>query len=186
MERRVPDPRQSGRYVIPEDLEAAWDATVEELAGEPVNDDDGVSGPRYDPDRERAALALVGKVRGTAVPIAEELDRYMAQEGVKASYAARTRAATKALTDWLTANRHADNIQSVMGYFTVAMKRPILPVHDSFVVARRDEWKLAETMALAYQGQLSRRVDNPVMPVVRGFSSDEQEADFLAFVARWS
>jgi hypothetical protein len=324
MERRVPDPQQSGRYVIPEDLEAAWDAAVEELAGEPVNDDDGVSGPRYDPDRERAALALVGKVRGTVVPIAEELDRYMAQEGVKASYAARTRAATKALTDWLTANRHADNIQSVTGrvadqfadsaaegrtvktlnsyisalsaywtwmkkrhvvdanpwvaadddpyavpgvpdalrdvvkiammqllnaqpgrervkappgatarlagrmsykalaarlearhggisnwfreglrglelqaidaaianavlsYFTVAMKRPVLPVHDSFIVARRDERKLAEAMALAYRGQLSRRVDNPVLPVIRGFSSNEQEADFLAFVARWS
>lgn len=69
MERRVPDPQKSGRYVIPEDLEAEWDATVEELAGEPVNEDDGISGPRYDPDRERAALALVGKVRGPLSPL---------------------------------------------------------------------------------------------------------------------
>lgn len=74
----------------------------------------------------------------------------------------------------------------VMNYFTVAMKRPILPVHDSFIVARRDERKLAETMALAYQGQLSRLVAAPAAPVIRGFSSGEEEADFLAFAARWS
>lgn len=116
MERRVPDPKRPGRYVIPEDLEPAWDATVEGLAGDPVNDDDGVSGPQYDADRERAALALVGKVRGTVIPIAQELDRYMTQEGVNASYAARTRTATKALTSWLTANRHADNVHAVTGW----------------------------------------------------------------------
>lgn len=75
---------------------------------------------------------------------------------------------------------------AVLSYFTVAMKRPVLPVHDSFIVARRDERKLAEAMALAYRGQLSCHVDSPVLPVIRGFSSDEQEADFLAFVAHWS
>lgn len=74
----------------------------------------------------------------------------------------------------------------VMNYFTVAMKRPVLPVHDSFIVARRDERTLAETMALAYQGQLSRLVAAPAAPVIRGFSSDEEEAAFLAYVARWS
>jgi len=74
----------------------------------------------------------------------------------------------------------------VMNYFTMAIGRPVLPVHDSFIVARGDERKLAEVMAEAYRGQLSRLVDNPVMPVIRGFSSDEQEADFLAYVARWS
>jgi len=74
----------------------------------------------------------------------------------------------------------------VMNYFTVAMKRPVLPVHDSFIVARRDERTLAETMALAYQGQLSPLVAAPAAPVIRGFSSDEEEAAFLAYVARWS
>ncbi len=43
----------------------------------------------------------------------------------------------------------------------------ILPVHDSFIVARRDERKLAETMALAYQGQLSHLVAAPAAPVRR-------------------
>ncbi len=74
----------------------------------------------------------------------------------------------------------------VMNYFTMAISRPILPVHDSFIVARRDERKLAEIMAEAYRGQLSGLVNDPVLPVIRGFSSDEQEADFLAYVARWS
>lgn len=74
----------------------------------------------------------------------------------------------------------------VMDYFTTGLGRPILPVHDSFVVARRDERTLAETMSLAYQGQLSARVDNPALPVIRGFSTPEAEADFHAFVQRWS
>lgn len=76
--------------------------------------------------------------------------------------------------------------EGVMNYFTVAIGRPILPVHDSFIVARRDERKLAETMSLAYRGQLSKRVDDPGLPVIRGWSTPEAEADFRAFVHRWS
>lgn len=188
MERRVPDPQQSGRYVIPEDLEAAWDATVEELAGEPVNDDDGVSGPRYDPDRERAALALVGKVRGTAVPIAEELDRYMAQEGVKASYAARTRAATKALTDWLTANRHADNIQSVTGrvadqFADSAAEGRTVKTLNSYISALSAYWtwmkKRHVVDANPWVGLSRKEVDRSANAKKRAFTDPEIKALLL-------
>lgn len=114
-ERRIPDPQRPGRYAIPEELESSWEVAVEGLLGDPINDDDGVSGPRYDADKERAALSLVGKVTGDLVPVAEELDRYIVQEGVKESYAARTRTATKALTQWLAAKSYADNIHAVTG-----------------------------------------------------------------------
>lgn len=80
----------------------------------------------------------------------------------------------------------ANIADGVMDYFTTGLGRPILPVHDSFIVARRDERNLAETMALAYQGQLSARVDGPALPVIRGWSTPEAEADFHAFVQRWS
>ena len=114
-ERRVPDLRRPGRYTIPEDLGASWEATVEELLGDPVNEDDGMNSPRYEAAREQAALALVGKVTGAVVPVADELDRYMEQQGLKPSYAMRTKTAAKALTDWLVANRYGDDIHAVTG-----------------------------------------------------------------------
>lgn len=41
-------------------------------------------------------------------------------------------------------------------------------------------------MALAYRGQLSSQVDDPGLPVIRGWSGPEAEASFCAFVQRWS
>lgn len=185
MERRVPHPKRPGLYVIPEDLEPAWDATVERLAGEPVNEDDGVSAPRYDPDRERAALTLVGKVTGAVVPIGEELDRYMAQEGVKASYAARTRTATKALTDWLTTNRHADNIHAVTGRVadqfadSVAEGRTVKTL-NSYISALSAYWSWLRRRHIVQENPwagLSRReVDRSGNAEKRPFTDDEIKA----------
>jgi hypothetical protein len=73
----------------------------------------------------------------------------------------------------------------VMGYFT-AVQRPVLPVHDSFIVKRADQYKLAETMALAYRAQLTLKgIEKPVMPPIRGWVDDDAEARFNAFAARW-
>ena len=115
VERRVPDPRRPGRYLIPEELETEWSVTVDEVLGDPINREGEAAEPEYAPGREEAALQLVGKVTGAVVPVAEELDRYMAQEGVRASYAARTKAASSALAEWLLANGHGDNIHAVTG-----------------------------------------------------------------------
>jgi hypothetical protein len=77
--------------------------------------------------------------------------------------------------------------EAVLDYFTNEARRPILPVHDSFIVRRRDQFKLAETMALAYRGQLSRReISDPAPPIIRGWVDDDVEAQFNAFLSGWT
>lgn len=50
---------------------------------------------------------------------------------------------------------------------------PCLPVHDSFIVARRHEDLLGETMMLAWHGQIRRHGGNPGVPPIKGWSSPE-------------
>jgi hypothetical protein len=78
---------------------------------------------------------------------------------------------------WLRAGRalelqRLDSIiaEKVMGYFTAAMERPVLPVHDSFIVAKRDEYKLGETMYLAYWATLKDLSGVHSLPVVKGWT----------------
>ena len=52
-----------------------------------------------------------------------------------------------------------------------------LPVHDSFIVQRRHERVLGETMSLAYRGLVSTLTDRPALPVIRGWSSRAVEED---------
>jgi len=171
-----------------------------QLNGEPLAADDDPYAVPGVPDalRDVVKIAMMqllnaqpGRERVKAPPGATA--RLAGRMSYKA-LAARLEARHGGISNWFREGLRGLELQAidaaianaVLSYFTVAMKRPVLPVHDSFIVARRDERKLAEAMALAYRGQLSRRVDNPVLPVIRGFSSNEQEADFLAFVARWS
>lgn len=74
--------------------------------------------------------------------------------------------------------QHLDSAvaDSVMSYFSRAMQRPILPVHDSFIVAASDEAKLGETMMLAYRGVLNARLGREVWPVVDGWTEAGLEA----------
>ncbi|MBD7942153.1 DUF6538 domain-containing protein [Brevundimonas guildfordensis] len=184
-ERRVPDPQRPGRYAIPVDLEESWEATVEGLLGDPTNEDDGVAAPQYDADKERAALALVGKVTGDIVPVAEELDRYMLQEGVKASYAARTRTATKALTKWLIANRHTDNIHAVTGRVadqfvdSTASGRTIQTL-NSYISALSAYWNWMRRRHIVvsnpWAGLSRREVDRSTNADKRAFTDDEIKA----------
>lgn len=181
-ERRLPDPHRPGRYLIPEELEESWEASVEGLLGEPVNEDDGISAPRYDAERERAALTLVGKVTGDMVPISEELGRYMDQEGVRASYAARTRTAAKALTDWLIANCHADNIHAVTGRVadqfadSVASGRTVQTL-NSYISALSAYWSWLRRRHIVasnpWAGLSRREVDRSANAAKRPFTDDE-------------
>ncbi|MBL8554033.1 MAG: hypothetical protein JNL41_07125 [Phenylobacterium sp.] len=82
----------------------------------------------------------------------------------------------EAIRPWLRSARALElqNLDSriaagVLAYFT-ARGRPVLPVHDSFVVAARDEYKLGETMFLAYRAVLSDRGGVAAWPVVKGWS----------------
>jgi len=79
---------------------------------------------------------------------------------------------------WLRAGRalelqRLDSIiaEKVMDYFTGSMERPVLPVHDSFIVTKRDEYKLGETMHLAYWATLKDLSGVRSWPVVKGWTS---------------
>ena len=50
---------------------------------------------------------------------------------------------------------------------------PCLPVHDSFIVARRHEDRLGETMMLAWHGQIRKHGGNPGVPPIKGWSCPE-------------
>ena len=65
--------------------------------------------------------------------------------------------------------------ERVLGYFTTVLQRPVLPVHDSFIVAASDEAKLGEIMMLAYRGVLNARIGREVWPVVDGWTSADVE-----------
>lgn len=58
----------------------------------------------------------------------------------------------------------------VLGYFTRALKRPVLPIHDSFVVAARDEYKLGEAMFLAYRAVTADLSGVSAWPVIKGWT----------------
>lgn len=72
--------------------------------------------------------------------------------------------------------------ERVLGYFTAAIRRPVLPVHDSFIVAASDEAKLGETMMLAYRGFLNVRLGREVWPVIDGWTSTRVRDEVTARV----
>lgn len=110
-ERRLPDPRRPGRYMIAPEDDGAWEATVDNLLGDPLSYDG--EKPTYEPEREAAAARFAGIVLGSRTPVAHNLERYLREEDVKGSYKARTRNAVARLTRWLKAERLADDIGSV-------------------------------------------------------------------------
>ncbi len=59
----------------------------------------------------------------------------------------------------------------VLRYMTTERARPVLPVHDSFVVARRDEAALGEAMARSYRAVVEKCAGLGAWPVIDGWSS---------------
>lgn len=58
----------------------------------------------------------------------------------------------------------------VLGYFTHSLKRPVLPIHDSFIVAARDEYKLGESMFLAYRAVTAGLSGVSAWPEIKGWT----------------
>lgn len=185
VEHRIPDPRHPGRYLIPDELEVEWSVTVDEVLGDPINREGEATEPAFAPGREEAALQLVGKVTGAVVPVAEELDRYMAQEGVRASYAARTKAASSTLVEWLRANRHGDNVHAVTGRVAdqfvdaVAVGRTTKTV-NTYISALSAYWSWMRRRHIVpinpWAGLSRREVDRGSNAEKRPFSDDEIKA----------
>lgn len=80
-------------------------------------------------------------------------------------------------SNWLRCQRGLElqaidsDIAATVVHFLALRGIPCLPVHDSFIVPRRHERTLGETMILAYQGQVGRHTTAPGMPAIKGWSS---------------
>lgn len=180
--RRVPDPFKVGRFVIPEELLPQWDATLEDILGDPVNADNGRSGPRYAPEREAAAKSLVGLTTGSRIPVGNELDRYLAQEGVKASYASRTKSAVRRLGDWLATRPSGDDINAVNGRAADEFAESLTAGRstatlNSLISALSAYWDWMRRRRLVesnpWVGQARRVVDRSLNANKRPFTDDE-------------
>ena len=73
--------------------------------------------------------------------------------------------------------------ETVLDVFTRSVGRPVLPVHDSFIVAARDEEQLGYTMSCAYRDHLARSTKIEAYPPISGWSSDEVAAAVQASLA---
>ena len=62
--------------------------------------------------------------------------------------------------------------ETLLGSLVMARKIAVLPVHDSFIVQRRHEYTLGETMMLAYRGTLNALTGQPSYPVIEGWSDE--------------
>lgn len=118
-------------------------------------------------------LLAVGPGGRIRKPPHVRLPRGMAYRDVLAALEERHRP----IRSWLRSARalelqHIDSqiAAGVLGYFTSSLRRPVLPVHDSFIVAARDEYKLGEAMFLAYRAVTASLSGVSAWPVIKGWT----------------
>jgi integrase len=193
-EHRVPHPTMPGRFVIPDHLEAKWEDDLQRTHGGPLNRDDGGSAevhePRrveeYDPQKEAAASRLIGVVLGDRVPVASELDSYLKLQGIKSSYASRTRRAVVALAGWQARRPGGDNVHAVTGRDAVAFADHLAvsglttATVNSLTSALSAYWGWMDKRYVAtvnpWSGQGRRVVDRALNAEKRPFTDEEVKA----------
>ena len=118
-------------------------------------------------------LLAVGPGGRIRKPPHVSLPRGMAYRDVLAALEERHRP----IRSWLRSARalelqHIDSqiAAGVLGYFTSSLRRPVLPVHNSFIVAARDEYKLGEAMFLAYRAVTASLSGVSAWPVIKGWT----------------
>lgn len=101
------------REEVPEALEAEWDRELEDRYGDPVGELElpgGEVSAVYAPEADARGDRFRAWVRG-ALPVAGELERYLTEKDLKASYRSRIKLATARLATWLRKEQGADNIR---------------------------------------------------------------------------
>lgn len=101
------------RVEVPEALDLEWGAALEARYGDPVGegfDREGEWGPQYSPARERRGDRFKALVQG-ALPVSAELDRYLDERGLTASYRSRTKLAATRLARWLASRDEGDDVR---------------------------------------------------------------------------
>lgn len=67
----------------------------------------------------------------------------------------------------------SDIASLVMEIFTYDLKRPVLPVHDSFIVAQQDEQVLALAMGYAFHKTIKAWTGINAWPCIHGMSDSD-------------
>lgn len=170
-----------GEPVVELDFKGLHPRLAYHLVGQPLPPDDDP----YDLGERFAAvdrgvlkvafnqLLAVGRDGAIRKPPHVRLPRGMAYRHVLAALEEKHRP----IRSWLRSARalelqHIDSqiASGVLGYFTASLGRPVLPVHDSFIVAARDEYKLGEAMFLAYRAVTSGLSGVSAWPVIKGWT----------------
>ena len=186
-ERRVPDPTTPGQFIVPKSLEWSWEADVNGILGDPINRDDGSKRPaKFDPQKEAAANHFIGVVLGTRVPVGSQLADYLLLQGVRRSYAGRTRRAVIALAEWMAGRPSGDNLHAVTGPVAVAFADHLAgdgittATVNSLTSALSAYWAWMVRRYVAgsnpWTGQGRRVVDRDLNAVKRPFTDEEVKA----------
>ena len=96
--------------------EAAFDATIEKVLGEPVGaeaDERGRMRETYAPDREAKAAALIGLANGTRVPADFHIEAFLGSRERTNRYDLRIRLAVRKLAEWLQTRPEGNSIRGV-------------------------------------------------------------------------
>jgi integrase len=100
-----------------DNVEAGFDATVDDLLGNPIGEDrDHETGqpiPVYDSRRESKALALIGMIRGNIIPVDFHFGTYLTARQFKGRADYKPKQATKLLAEWLTTQPEGNSIRTI-------------------------------------------------------------------------
>ena len=100
---------------VPEALDVEWEDALRDRYGDPMGegrDQYGETGLRYEPGRERRGDRFKAWVQG-ALPVRAELERYIAERSLKASYRSRVTLAAGRLAEWLEGRDEGDNLRAL-------------------------------------------------------------------------
>jgi len=187
------------------EVEAAYDATIEERLGDPVGSEvdpqTGQERPVFEPGKEAAALALTGLVSGKRVPVDFHLDAFLASRERTVRYDLRIRRAVRELGDWLKARPEGNSIRAVTkrtaAHFTDHLAQTLKPhtlkgLKSSLSLywdwmAEREEaatnpWKEVKLDKRLGKSEARAFTDEELLKLLAG-TTDQTMQDFMRFGA---
>lgn len=175
---REPDAK-AGRFNIPNGLEGAWEATIDDLLGSPVPSQPGDARERYDPQREALTKSFIGYVQGAKVPVTSHLDAYLSENSdFSPSIVSRVKMCATTLGLWLAETQGEDSIERLDGRTADAF---INAHSEGRTVSTLNSWISALSSYWNWMVRRHRAASNPWEKQSRKNVLSEQNADKRAF-----
>lgn len=130
--------------------------------------------PALRSDVKVAFMRLLNTSSQRALGCPSKVSEQLRGGGAYAAFAEAVEEHHKPIADWFRNGPRGLELQAidaeiaevVMATFT-ALGRPVLPVHDSFIVAASDEELLRQAMTDAYLTVVGKRCEDPLQPCIR-------------------